>query len=289
MDSQQRVKVIAEALPFIRRYRGKRVLVKIGGSALSDDGLLGAFAKDVSLLAMAGIGIVVVHGGGPQIKTSLEKAGIPERKKNGIRITDEKTLGVVEKVLGEIVNGKVVAAIKKAGVDAVGMSGNDKHLIQARRKTGEGVDYGLVGQVASVNTASINEVRQGTVPVVAPLGRDQDGSPLNVNADEVASALVVALGGEALLMLTDTDGVHGEDGKTITDLSAAALFDLVERGVIEGGMLPKARCALAAVEGGVPSSRIMNGKTPHTLLLELLTDEGAGTMVHAKLPSSGAR
>ena len=281
-DPLDRAKVISEALPFIRRYHGKRVLVKIGGAALTEPDLLQAFAVDVSLLTMVGIGIVVVHGGGPQIGSSLEEAGIPTRKAKGIRITDEATLAVVEKVLFGTVNKAIVDAIRDAGAMTKGLNGKEKHLVQAQIKVDAEVDYGLVGTVTSVNTASVNALGAEVVPVIAPLGVDPSGKPLNVNADEAAAALAVALGCEAMLMLTDTDGVIGEDGKIEADLGVEAVNKLIDKGVIADGMLPKVACALAAVDGGVQSSRIMNGKKPHALLLELLTDQGAGTMIHAK-------
>ena len=281
-DPLDRAKVISEALPFIRRYHGKRVLVKIGGAALTEPDLLQAFAVDVSLLTMVGIGIVVVHGGGPQIGSSLEEAGIPTRKAKGIRITDEATLAVVEKVLFETVNKAIVDAISDAGATTKGLNGKEDHLIQARIKVDAEVDYGLVGTVTSVNTSSVNALGAEVVPVIAPLGADPSGKLLNVNADEAAAALAVALGCEAMLMLTDTDGVIGEDGKIVADLGVETVNKLVDKGVIADGMLPKVACALAAVDGGVRSSRIMNGKKPHALLLELLTDQGAGTMIHAK-------
>ncbi len=282
-ELQERVRIIAEALPFIRRYRGKRVLVKIGGAALTERELLQAFARDVGLLSAVGIGIVVVHGGGPQIGTELERAGIEERKVRGIRVTDEATLEVVERVLFGEVNRDIVAALREAGAQAEGLSGREGHLVRAQRKEDPETDYGLVGTVTSVNPASVNALADGVVPVVAPLGSGPDGKALNINADETAAAMAVALGCEALLMLTDTDGVQGSDGRTVEDLSVDEAERLVADGVIEGGMLPKVACALSAVEGGVPSGRILKGGRPHALLLELLTDQGAGTMIHAKI------
>lgn len=284
-DPLDRAKVIAEALPFIHRYRGKRVLVKIGGSALTDDGLLTAFARDVSLLTMVGIKIIVVHGGGPQIGQRLKEAGIAEKKARGIRVTDEATLEIVEQVLFGSVNKKIVDAISGSGVEAKGLNGKENHLIQAQRKKDPEVDYGLVGTVSTVNTSSVNSIKGDAVPVIAPLGADPQGRPLNINADESAAALAVALGCEALLMLTDTDGVQGEDGYELAEITAAAAEVMAKEGMISEGMLPKVECALAAVDGGVPSCRIMNGKKPHALLLELLTDQGAGTMIYAKLIS----
>ena len=275
----ERARTIAAALPFINRYRGKRILAKIGGAALVKDQLLEAFATDISLLAMVGLDLIVVHGGGPQIGIRLREKGIPDRKKNGLRITDAATMAVVEEVLCGSMNRSLVAAINAAGAPATGLCGKDDQLLQALRRQDPDIDYGLVGTVSAVNTSAVNALQGLSVPVIAPLGISPSGETLNINADEAAATLAVGLGCEALLMLTDTDGVRDANGQVMDQVGAADLEQLIVAGVIADGMLPKVKFALQALTGGVRSSRILNGETEHALLLELMTDQGAGTMI----------
>ncbi len=278
------VQTLAEALPYIRRYRGKTIVVKYGGNAMNTAALQTAFARDVALLKLVGINPVVVHGGGPQINLILKRMGMTTRFVEGMRYTDDETMAIVEMVLGGLVNQKIVQMINDAGARAVGLTGKDGGLLRARRmklknKKGD-VDIGLVGDVEKVD-ASVVSLLDGAdfVPVIAPIGADKDGGALNVNADLAAAHIAVALRAEALLLLTNTPGVLNKKGELVPELTAAKSRTLLKNKTIGGGMRPKVECALFAVANGVNSCRIIDGAAVRALLLEVFTDAGAGTRI----------
>ncbi|MGI9297176.1 MAG: acetylglutamate kinase [Gammaproteobacteria bacterium] len=283
-DIAEKIGTLAEALPYIRRYRGKTIVVKYGGNAMIRPPLQRAFARDVALLKLVGVNPVVVHGGGPQINLTLERMGLKSRFVEGMRYTDDETMDIVEMVLGGLVNQKIVQMINDAGARAVGLTGKDGGLLRARRmkvKSGGGeVDVGLVGEVEKVDAAVLSLLDGADfIPVVAPVGADGAGGALNVNADWAAAHIAAALGAEALLLLTNTPGVLDEKEKPVAELTAARARALIENGAIRGGMKPKTECALFAVSRGVASCRIINGAARHALLLEMFTDAGAGTRI----------
>ena len=286
MDSAaHKVKILSEALPFIRRYHGETIIIKYGGSAMTDEALKTAFARDVSLLKLVGINPVVVHGGGPQINKTLTALGKKSRFVDGLRYTDTDTMDVVEMVLGGLVNSQIVRQINNEGGRAVGISGKDGNLLQARRlkvrKNKGDVDLGLVGQVEKIDGKVVALLDKADfIPVIAPIGVDEKGNTLNINADSVAAALAVELSAKALFLLTNTAGVLDGRGKLIAELRAAKARKLLKDGIIQGGMQPKVQCALQAVSKGISSCRIINGSHPHSLLLEIFTDVGCGTRIY---------
>ncbi len=282
--------VLTEALPYIKRYRGKTVVIKYGGNAMVDETLKIGFARDVVLMKLVGINPVVVHGGGPQIGRHLEKLGKQSRFVEGLRVTDSETMDVVEMVLGGLVNKEIVNLINRQGGSAVGLSGKDGDLIRARKLTltrktpeldvPEIIDIGHVGEVASIDASIINTLVSGDfIPVIAPVGVGEDGQSYNINADLVAGKLAETLHAEKLMLLTNTTGVLDKQGKLLARLNARQVSALIADGTIHGGMLPKVRCALDAVQGGVAAAHIMDGRVAHAVLLELLTDQGVGTLI----------
>lgn len=283
--------ILLEAMPYIQRFHGKTLVVKMGGNAMTDDELKRSFAHDIVLMKLVGMNPIVVHGGGPQIGDLLEKLEIPSRFVDGMRVTDARTMDVVEMVLGGLVNGEIVSLINTLGGRAVGLTGKDGQLIQARRMTlarqredgtTEQVDIGQVGEVARVNREPIDVLVQGNfIPVIAPIGVGANGESYNINADLVAGAVAEALGAEKLLLLTNTAGVLDPQGKVIPEIRLDAVAQLVRDGVISGGMLPKIQCALDAVAAGVPRAHIIDGRVKHSVILELLTDRGVGTLIRA--------
>ncbi|MGR3984769.1 MAG: acetylglutamate kinase [Gammaproteobacteria bacterium] len=285
-------RILSEALPYIRRYQGKTIVIKYGGNAMSDDALKKGFAHDVILMKLVGMNPVVVHGGAPQISRALEKIGKQSTFIDGMRVTDSETMDVVEMVLGGQVNKNIVQLINSLGGRAVGLSGKDGNLIRARKlhvrkgdpllERPEIIDYGHVGEVEAID-ASVVELLQSRafIPVVAPIGVGEDGQTYNINADLVAGKMAVVLGAEKLMLLTNTPGVRGEDGKLAAELDSAAIGELLRGGVIEGGMIPKVECALDALQHGVGTALIVDGRVPHALLLELFTDAGIGTQLRA--------
>jgi acetylglutamate kinase len=283
--------ILLEAMPYIQRYHGKTLVVKMGGNAMTDDELKRSFAHDIVLMKLVGMNPIVVHGGGPQIGDLLEKLEIPSHFVDGMRVTDARTMDVVEMVLGGLVNGEIVSLINTLGGRAVGLTGKDGQLIQARRMTltkqredgsTEQVDIGQVGEVARVNREPIDVLVQGNfIPVIAPIGVGEHGESYNINADLVAGAVAEALGAEKLLLLTNTAGVLDPHGKVIPEIRLEAVPQLVRDGVISGGMLPKIQCALDAVAAGVPRAHIIDGRVKHSVILELLTDRGVGTLIRA--------
>ena len=282
--------ILIEALPYIRRFYGMTLVIKYGGHAMVDEQLKDAFARDITLMKFTGLNPVVVHGGGPQINSVLERMGIHPRFVKGMRLTDEATMDVVEMVLGGKVNKGIVAQINQQGGKAVGLSGKDGGLIRAKKlhivyqedkdKPPEIIDPGLVGEVTHVNPAIINTLtQQGFIPIIAPVGAGESGETYNINADLVASSIAAALSASRLILLTDVDGVLDASGALISSISAESINQMVEEKTISGGMIPKIECALKALKNGVGKVHIINGKKRHALLLELFTDKGIGTEV----------
>ena len=285
--------VLSEALPYIQRFRGKTIVIKYGGNAMVDEALKQSFARDIVLMKLVGINPVVVHGGGPQIGSLLERLGKSSEFVQGMRVTDSETMDVVEMVLGGLVNKEIVNLINRHGGGAVGLTGKDGDLIHARRlkvvkdapelKAPEIVDIGHVGEVESINTSVVEMLVQGGfVPVIAPIGIGRDGCSYNINADLVAGKMAEVLQAEKLILLTNTAGLLDKDGNLLTGLSSKRVDELVADGTIHGGMLPKIRCALDAVKSGVGSSHIIDGRVRHAVLLEIFTDEGVGTLIRSR-------
>jgi len=290
VSNYQIATVLAEALPYIQRYHGKTVVIKFGGNAMVDETLKNSFARDVVLLKAVGINPVVVHGGGPQISSLLEKIGKESKFVDGMRVTDGETMDVVEMVLGGLVNKEIVNLINRQGGKAVGLSGKDGGLIRARKllvekndellKRNEIIDYGHVGTVESIDPSIVNLLDSGSfIPVVAPVGVGADGQTYNINADLVAGTLAITLEAEKLFLLTNTPGVNSKQGELFAELDSAQVAALVADGTIAGGMLPKVDCALDAVRGGVGTALIIDGRINHALMLEMFTDAGVGTQI----------
>ena len=289
-EHEETARILVEALPYIQRFHGSTIVIKYGGNAMAHDDLKRAFARDVILMKVVGMNPIVVHGGGPQIEELLGRLNIATRFVGGMRVTNKETMDVVQMVLGGLVNKEIVSLINDNGGMAVGVTGKDGNLIRARRMeltdTNEGsgvseiVDIGQVGEVESINHAVLESLMdRDFIPVVAPIGVGQNGESLNINADLVASGIAQHIGAEKLVLITNTPGILDVNDDTIASLSREKAAALISQGVIEGGMLPKARCALDAVEGGVQSAHIIDGRVPHALLLEVLTDSGIGTLI----------
>ena len=282
--------VLTEALPYIQRFTGKTIVVKFGGNAMVDEALQNSFARDVVLMKTVGMNPVVVHGGGPQIGNLLEQLNIKSEFVDGMRVTDSRTMDVVEMVLGGAVNKQIVSLINRNGGQAIGITGKDGNLIKASKlsvsqKTPgmhvtEIVDIGHVGKVESVNTEVINMLTKSDfIPVIAPIGVDDKGNSYNINADLVAGKIAEVLNAEKLMLLTNVAGLQNKQGEVLTGLSTRQVDDLIADGTIYGGMLPKISCALDAVKGGVASAQIIDGRVAHALLLEIFTDSGIGTLI----------
>ena len=279
--------ILIEALPYIQRLDQKTVVIKFGGNAMVDEQLKSSFAQDIVLLKQVGVNPVIVHGGGPQIGKLLDQIGKESRFIEGMRVTDNETMDVVEMVLGGLVNKQIVSLINSHGGRAVGLTGKDGGLINARKMKlanagEENNDLGQVGEVDSIDPAVVKMLDEGHfIPVIAPIGVGKDGSSYNINADLVAGKLASVLGAEKLLLLTNTPGVLDLEGQLLTGITAAETDSLIEQGIIHGGMLPKVKCALDAVKAGVKTSQIIDGRVRHSVLLELLTDSGVGTLIKA--------
>jgi acetylglutamate kinase len=278
--------ILVEALPYIQALDRKTVVIKFGGNAMVDEALKSSFAQDIVLLKQVGVNPVIVHGGGPQIGKLLEQIGKKSRFIEGMRVTDNETMDIVEMVLGGQVNKQIVSLINRHGGRAVGLTGKDGGLITARKMKLAGDDsnsndLGQVGEVESIDPRVVTMLdNDDFIPVIAPIGVGADGASYNINADLVAGELARVLGAEKLLLLTNTPGVLDPEGNLLTGLSAADTEQLIASGVIHGGMLPKVRCALDAVKGGVATSQIIDGRIKHSVLLELLTDSGVGTLIN---------
>ncbi len=283
-------KVLAEALPYIQRFTGKTMVIKYGGNAMVDDKLKSGFARDIVLMKLVGMNPVVVHGGGPQIGSLLERIGKESEFIDGIRVTDRETMDVVEMVLGGLVNKEIVNLVNRHGGAAVGLTGKDGDMIRARKLTitrdaeeinvPEIIDMGHVGEVANIDVSVIDMLGHGNfIPVIAPIGVGEDGHSYNINADLVAGKLAETLRAEKLILLTNTQGLLDREGELLTGLDVRQVEALIRDGTIHGGMLPKIRCALAAVESGVGAAHIIDGRVEHAVMLEIFTHEGVGTLI----------
>ena len=288
IDSAKNIaEVLTESLPYIQKFTGCTVVVKYGGSAMMDEKLKQGFARDIVLMKLVGINPIVVHGGGPQIANVLDQLNIESNFVNGLRVTDSKTMDVVEMVLGGLVNKEIVALLNKNHGKAVGVTGKDGNLIKAKKlliKLNKGddevVDIGQVGKVVSIATTVLDVMKDSDfIPVIAPIGTDEKGTSYNINADSVAGEIAKVLRAEKLILLTNVAGVQGRKGTVLTGLSIKQVAKLIVDKTIRGGMLPKIECALEAVKGGVHSAHIIDGRVEHAVLLEIFTDEGVGTLI----------
>ncbi|NKB34628.1 MAG: acetylglutamate kinase [Pseudomonadales bacterium] len=282
-------RVLTEALPYIQKFTGRTVVVKYGGNAMVDESLKQSFARDIVLMKLVGMNPIVIHGGGPQIGSVLEQLNIESKFVDGLRVTDSQTMDVVEMVLGGLVNKEIVNLLNKNQGKAVGVTGKDGNLIKAkklklRRKdaklTDEIVDIGHVGEVVSINTEILEVMKDSDfIPVIAPIGTDEEGASYNINADSVAGEIAKVLGAEKLILLTNIEGVKNKKGDVLTGLSLKQVAKLIADKTLQGGMLPKVRCAIEALKGGVNSAHIIDGRVEHAVLLEIFTDEGVGTLI----------
>ncbi|HHL19794.1 MAG TPA: acetylglutamate kinase [Thiothrix sp.] len=283
----QAAHILVEALPYIQSYSGKTIVIKYGGNAMTDETLQKQFAQDIVLLKQVGINPVVVHGGGPQIANMLNKIGKESHFIDGMRVTDAETMDIVQMVLGGLVNKQIVTMINQAGGRAIGLTGKDGDLICAKKlcpqskiNPEETIDLGYVGEITLIRAGIVKMLDNDRfIPVIAPIGVGEDGQAYNINADIVAGAMAAVLKAERLILLTNTAGVLDRQGELLTGLDKKMIDKLIETEVIEGGMIPKINCALDAVQSGVKSSCIIDGRVPHAVLLELLTDKGAGTLI----------
>ena len=286
--------VLTEALPYIQRFINKTVVVKYGGNAMVEEALKSSFARDIVLMKLVGINPVIVHGGGPQISELLTKLNIQSHFVDGMRVTDSETMDVVEMVLGASVNKQIVSLINRSGGQAIGLTGKDGNLIHAKRLSAsrknpemaapEIIDIGHVGEVKYINVDVINMLTQSNfIPVIAPIGVDKNGDSMNINADLVAGKIAGVLQAEKLILLTDVAGLKDKQGNVLTGLNTEQVDALIDDGTIYGGMLPKIRCALAAVNSGVSTAHIIDGRVSHAVLLEIFTDSGVGTLISNKL------
>jgi acetylglutamate kinase len=278
--------VLTESLPYIQKFQGKTIVIKYGGNAMVDEQLKSSFARDIVLMKSVGMNPIVVHGGGPQIGKTLEKIGKSTQFVGGMRVTDAETMDVVEMVLGGLVNKEIVNLIHQHGGHSIGLTGKDGSLISAKKlqnpvaQTSEIIDLGHVGEVDKIDTSVIELLLKGDfIPVIAPIGVGKDGFSYNINADLVASAIAQALDAEKLILLTNTKGLLDDKGELLTGLNAQKVDDLIAKGIIHGGMLPKIDCAISAVKNGVKSTHIIDGRVAHAVLLEIFTDSGVGTLI----------
>ena len=289
-SAADRAQILIEALPYIQRFQGKTIVIKYGGNAMVDEGLKQSFARDVVLMKLVGMNPVIVHGGGPQIGKLLERIGKKSEFVQGMRVTDRETMDVVEMVLGGLVNKEIVSLINKNGGKAIGLTGKDGGLIRARKllmksAPAEGlpseiIDIGHVGEVESIDPEVVALLdTQNFIPVIAPIGVGPDGEAYNINADVVAGKLAITLRAEKLMLLTNTTGVLDKEGKLLTGLTVGKVSALIADGTIHGGMLPKVNYALDAVNSGVKSAHIIDGRVEHAVLLEVFTDQGVGTLI----------
>jgi acetylglutamate kinase len=274
----EKIKTLLEALPYIKRFAGSTFVVKYGGAAMEEEGLKKEFAKDMALLKFVGINPVIVHGGGPKINKLLTELKIPSNFVDGLRVTDEKTLEVVEMVLSGSVNKEIVKNINDMGGKAIGLSGKDGRLLLAKKVRGK--DIGLVGEIVGVDVSIIKDIsKHGYIPVIAPIADGVDGKSYNINADTAAGSIAKALSAEKLILLTDVAGVLDTEGNLISSLKKSEIETLIKNKTVSGGMIPKVGCCIDAIEGGVEETHIIDGRIPHAILLEVFTDSGIGTQI----------
>ena len=289
LDSAKNIaNVLTMALPYIQKFTGKTVVIKYGGNAMVDPQLKQGFARDIVLMKLVGMNPIIVHGGGPQIGNLLKKLNIESSFVDGLRVTDSQTMDVVEMVLGGLVNKEIVSLLNRNQGKAFGVTGKDGNLIRARKLKLKNVgdkpalDIGQVGEVVKINTEILDVMKDSDfIPVIAPIGTDENGESYNINADSVAGELARVLGAEKLILLTNISGVQDKDGNVLSGLSIKQVDDLIADNTLQGGMLPKVECALNAVKGGVNSAHIIDGRVEHAVLLEIFTDEGVGTLITA--------
>ena len=290
ISPQDKADILAEAMPYIKRFHGKTIVVKYGGNAMTDEKLKQSFARDVVLLKLVGMNPVVVHGGGPQIDDMLKRVGKDGKFIQGMRVTDAETMAVVEMVLGGQVNKEIVNLISQNGGKAVGLTGKDGNFIRAKKllipsqvNPGQLIDIGLVGDIVAIDPSLISLLDSGDfIPVIAPIGVGEQNETYNINADVVAGKIAEILKAEKLVMLTNTPGVLDKDGKLLTGITPKQVDDMVADGTLSGGMLPKIGSALDAARSGVKAVHIIDGRVEHALLLEILTDDGVGTLIKSK-------
>lgn len=287
-DATQVARVLTESLPYIQRFTGRTFVIKFGGNAMVDPELFESFARDMVLMKLVGMNPIIVHGGGPQIGQLLDRLAMQSEFVEGMRVTDEPTMNVVEMVLGASVNKEIVDSIHRNGGRAVGLTGKDGELLKAKKiqlvaASQEQPDIGQVGEVSSVDTRVLQMLGDSDfIPVIAPIAGGDDGKTYNINADLVAGKIAEVLSAEKLMLLTNVPGLLDEQGEVLTGLATEEVSKLIAEGVIKGGMLPKIRCALDAVRSGVTSAHIIDGRVPHAALLEIFTDEGIGTLISDK-------
>ncbi len=286
----EKANILIESLPYIRNFYGKTFVIKYGGAAQIDEGLKKCFAQDVVLFNFIGIRTIIVHGGGPKISEIMKRMGKEPTFVQGQRVTDKETMDIVEMVLGGLINKEIVSFINRHGGKAVGLSGKDGGLIRAKKKLlkkssqkdEEMIDIGLVGEVQEINPEILNSLeRDGFIPVISPIGVNTAGDALNINADYVASAIASSLKAEKLLLLTDVPGIKDGSGNVLSTLNKLDIMELINEGVIGGGMFPKVQACTRAIDNGVKKTHIVDGRVPHSLLLEIFTNEGIGTEIVA--------
>jgi acetylglutamate kinase len=279
---KDKAQILVEALPYIRAFFGKTIVIKYGGAAMTEKELKTQFAEDVVLMKYVGMNPVIVHGGGPQISGMMKRLGKEPKFVKGVRVTDDETMEIVEMVLGGTINKEIVSLINRHGGKGVGLTGKDGALIQAKPMKSEGEEMGQVGEVKMIDPQILRTLEEGRfIPVISPVGADEEGRSYNINADLAAGKVASALSAEKLLILTDVPGILDEKGKLLPTLSRKEVQRLIKKGVISKGMLPKVEAALSAVEGGVQKAHIIDGRVPHALLLEIFTDQGVGTEIIA--------
>ena len=280
-QAQNIASVLSEGLPYIQRFYGKTIVIKYGGAAMSKTSLKEGFARDIALMKLVGMNPVIVHGGGPQIGSELKSAGIKTSFISGFRVTDRKTMKIVRRVLGQEINKEIVGLIKGFGAEAFAMTRYNKNIIRSSKlRLNEGKDLGLVGKVESIQNKEIKKkIDKGVIPVISPLGFNRKGECLNINADLVAGKIASSLKSEKLILLTDVEGIQEKKGKLISKINKKEAKSLLAQTVVEGGMKPKLESCMEAISTGVRSCHIIDGRLPHAVLLEVLTDEGIGTMI----------
>jgi acetylglutamate kinase len=279
---KDKAQILVEALPYIRAFFGKTIVIKYGGAAMTEKALKTQFAEDVVLMKYVGMNPVIVHGGGPQISGMMKRLGKEPKFVKGVRVTDAETMEIVEMVLGGTINKEIVSLINRHGGKGVGLTGKDGALIQARPMKSEGEEMGQVGDVKAIDPQILRTLEEGRfIPVISPVGADEEGRSYNINADLAAGKIASALSAEKLLILTDVPGILDDKGKLLPTLSRKEVQRLIKKGVISKGMLPKVEAALSTIEGGVRKAHIIDGRVPHALLLEIFTDEGVGTEIIA--------